>query len=83
MKSNVSASKAKTQFPSLLRKVKAGDTISIYVGDETIAYLVPRARWEAILETMEIMANPKAMKAVRDYEAGKTKFKDVRCLDEE
>jgi hypothetical protein len=38
---------------------------------------------EAIIETLEIMGNPKAMKAIKDYEAGKTRFKDVSCLDED
>jgi hypothetical protein len=28
------------------------------------------------------MGNPKAMKAIRDYEAGKAKLKDVSCLDD-
>jgi hypothetical protein len=41
-----------------------------------------RERMEAIIETLEIMGNPKAMKALRNYEAGKGKFKDVSCLDE-
>jgi len=47
------------------------------------AYIVSRDRWEAVLETMEIMANPKAMKAIRNHEAGRTKYKDVSCLDED
>ena len=34
------------------------------------------------IETLEIMANPKAMKAIRKYEAGKANMKDVSCLDE-
>jgi hypothetical protein len=32
---------------------------------------------------MEILANPEAMKAIRDYEAGKTKFHPLSVLDEE
>ena len=31
---------------------------------------------------MEILANPEAMKAIRDYEAGKTKFYPLSVLDE-
>jgi hypothetical protein len=38
---------------------------------------------EAIIETLEIMANPRAMKAIRGYEAGKARMKDVSCLDED
>jgi hypothetical protein len=31
---------------------------------------------------MEILANPEAMKAIRDYEEGKTKFYPLSVLDE-
>ena len=45
--------------------------------------MISRERMESIIETLEIMANPKAMKAIRNYEAGKAKMKDVSCLDED
>jgi len=32
---------------------------------------------------MEILADPQAMKAIRDFEAGKTKLRPVECLDED
>ena len=48
-----------------------------------MAFLVSRERMEAIIETLEIMGNPKAMKAIRAYETGKARFKDVACLDED
>ena len=83
MKTAVSATKARAQLPRLLKQVAAGDTIAICKDDVAFAYIVSRYSWEAVLETMEIMANPKAMKAIRDYEAGRTKFKDVSCLDED
>jgi hypothetical protein len=35
-----------------------------------------------MLETMEIMANPEAMDAIRNYKAGKTKFLPLDSLDE-
>jgi hypothetical protein len=38
---------------------------------------------EAMIETLEIMANPEAMKAIREYESGEVKMKDVSCLDED
>ncbi|MCX7826760.1 MAG: hypothetical protein N2689_14565 [Verrucomicrobiae bacterium] len=39
-------------------------------------------RMEALLETIEIMGSPKAMKAIRDYQAGKIKFQHIDQLDE-
>jgi hypothetical protein len=35
--------------------------------DETVAFLVPRDRMEALLETMKIMANPRAVAANRHH----------------
>ncbi len=45
-------------------------------------FLVSRERIESIIETFEIVSNPKAMKAIRAYEAGREEFKDAACLDE-
>ena len=67
----------------VLRQVKAGDTVGIYEGDEIVAYVISRDRFESIIETMEIMANPAAMKAIRRAKAGKTKYYPLSVLDED
>ena len=36
-----------------------------------------------MIETMEILSDPEAMRAIREFEAGKTKMKPVACLDED
>ena len=83
MKTAISVSKARAQLPSLLKKVAAGDTIAICKDDVAFAYIVSRDRWEAIFETMEIMANPRAMKAIRDAEAGRTRYHPLSAIDED
>ena len=83
MKTTVTAAEAKTQFSRLLRQVEAGDTIAISKRDETVAFLIPRARLEAFVETMEVMGNPAAMQAIRQHEAGKTAFHPMSVLDED
>jgi len=45
-----------------------------------VGYLLSPDRMEAIIETMEILANPKAMRAIRDYEKGRTKFSPLAAL---
>jgi PHD/YefM family antitoxin component YafN of YafNO toxin-antitoxin module len=45
---------------------------------ETVAYVVSVKRMEAIFETLEIMGNTEAMKAIRRHQRGKTRF--VPCL---
>ena len=49
-------------------------------GDETVAYLVSRRRMEAIAETLELLANPEAMKAIRAHQVGKMKFFPLSSL---
>ncbi|MBI4324141.1 MAG: hypothetical protein HY674_02640 [Chloroflexi bacterium] len=46
------------------------------------AFLVSKDRMGAIIETMEILANPEAMKSIGDFEQGKSRGKDISCLDE-
>jgi antitoxin YefM len=51
--------------------------------NDTVAYLVSRERMEAIVETMELLANPDAMKAIAAHRAGKTKLAALSSLDGE
>jgi len=76
-------SAAQTNLPRLLRDAQEEGSIAITRRDETVAYLVSRDRMEAIVETLEVLGNPKAMKAIRDYEAGKMKFLPLSALDED
>ena len=39
-----------------------------------VAYVIGRARMEAITETMELLANPAAMRALRAAKAGRTRY---------
>ena len=83
MKTTVTAAEAKTQFSRLLRQVEAGETIAISKRDETVAFLIPRTRLEALIETMEILGNSAAMQAIHRHEAGKLSFHPVSALDED
>ena len=83
MKTTVTATEAKSRFAYLLRQVEAGETIAISKRDETVAYLIPRARLEALVETMEVLGNPAAMQAIRQHEAGKLNFHPLSALDED
>ena len=75
--------KARRNLPTLVSNLKRTGSLAISKRGRTVAYLISRDRVEAMIETMEIMANPKAVKAIRDYEAGKMKFKPVEVLDED
>ena len=69
MKTTVTVTEAKSKFAHLLRQVEGGETIAIAKRDETVAYLIPRSRLEALVETMEVLSNAAAMQAIRQHAA--------------
>jgi hypothetical protein len=44
--------------------------MSILRRNETVAYLVSRERMEAIVETLELLSNPAAMREMEDVACG-------------
>ena len=80
MKTTLSVTEAQTK---LLRLVESKETITLRQREETVAFIVPRERMEALLETMEIMANPAAMRAIRRVQSGKGKYLPLSALDDQ
>jgi len=76
-----SVTEAQAGLPSILREAEEQPVI-ITRRDKAVGYLLSPERFEAMLETMEIMSNPLAMQAIRDHKAGKTKFMPLDVLDE-
>ncbi len=81
MDSTYSVTQAQTNLPRLIKEAADAGSVAITRHDKTVAYLVSRERMDAILETLEVLGNPAAMKAIRDYEQGKTKFLPLSALD--
>ena len=79
MKTTLSVSEAQAQLPRL---VQSKETIKVMRRDEAVAFIVPRERMEALLETMEILSNPEAMRAIRRDQSGKGKYIPLSALDE-
>ena len=75
----MTVSEAQANLPRLLKK----DTFAISRHGKIVGVYLSRERIEALVETMELMGDKGFNKALRDYEAGKTKFKVVECLDDE
>ena len=82
MASTYSVTQAQSQLPGLIKKAEEGEPVRIRRRDRTVALLVSRERMEAIVETMELLANPKAMKAIAEHRAGRTKFLPLSALGE-
>lgn len=83
MKSTYSVSEAQSALPRLLKSAQEGEAVCIRRHNEPVAYIVSQQRMEAIVETMELLANPAAMRAVREHRAKKTKFVSLSKLDRE
>ena len=64
------------------RLLRSRATVTICRRDEPISYLVPKERWEAIAETLDLLSNRKAMKTLRAAKAGKLKYKPLDLADE-
>ena len=67
----------------MVRRAEQKGSVTICRNGRVVGFLVSRDRMEAILETLELMADAEAMKAVRQYEAGKARLKEVSCLDDD
>ncbi len=80
MKMTLSVSDAQAQFAQL---ALAKETIKVTSHDETVAFIVPRERMEALLETMEILSNKAAVRAIRRDQSGRGKYIPVSALDED
>ena len=79
-RSTYSVTQAQSQLPRLLKEAERGTAIGITRRDETVAYLLSRGQLEAIVETMEILANSAARKAIEDHRAGRTRFVPLASL---
>jgi len=78
MSGTYTVSQAQAQLPRLLRSKR---TITICRRDDPIGYLVPKERWEAIAETLDLLSNPVAMRTLRAARAGKLKYKGLNLDD--
>ncbi len=77
-----SVTQAQSSFPRLVREAEGGALVGISRREDTVAYILSRDHLEAIVETMELLANPKARKAIADHQARRTRLHPLKALDE-
>lgn len=80
MKNTVSVTEAQKQLPRLL---KSNEITTVMRHNEVAAFLVPKERFEALIETMHTLANPEAMKAIKKYQAGEMSFTPLSDFQKE
>jgi PHD/YefM family antitoxin component YafN of YafNO toxin-antitoxin module len=74
MKSTVSVTEAQKTLPKIMR---SEGIVAVTRHDEVAGFFVPRERFEALLETLETLASPQAMRALKRFQAGKMRFKSL------
>ncbi len=82
-KDTYTATAAQSQLPRLIREAQKGRPIAISRRDQTVAYILSQERLEAIVETMDLLANPAARRAIAAHRAGMTRFFYLSALDAE
>jgi prevent-host-death family protein len=82
MESTITISRLNSNGSAAVRLARQQGQVAITEHGKPVAFLLSAAKVEAILETLEVLADPAAMRAIREYEAGRLKLKDVKCLDD-
>jgi PHD/YefM family antitoxin component YafN of YafNO toxin-antitoxin module len=80
VKSTVSVTEAQANLP---RIVRGSSIVGIARHNKVAGFYIPRERFEALLETMELLANPQAMKTLKLAKAGKLKYRPLSKVEAE
>jgi len=80
MKSTFSVTEAQANLPRIIR---ASTIVGISKHNKVAGFYVPRERFEGLLETMELLSNPEAMKTLRLAKAGKLKYRKLDDVEKE
>jgi prevent-host-death family protein len=73
---------AQRNLAGMVRVAERGQLATVTRHQKPVAYVISPRRLSELLETMEILADPKAMQSIRDGEAGRGKVYDVKELPE-
>jgi PHD/YefM family antitoxin component YafN of YafNO toxin-antitoxin module len=80
VKSTFSITEAQANLP---RIVRSSSIVGISKHNRVAGFYIPRERFEALLETMELLANPDAMKTLKLAKAGKLKYRRLAAVERE
>jgi prevent-host-death family protein len=75
----MTVTQAQSQFPRLCRQSRR---VLVTRRDKPVSVLLPIADYEALMETMDLLSDPKAMKLLRAAKAGKLAYKPLDLDDE-
>jgi prevent-host-death family protein len=76
----LTVSRAQAELPRLCN---SGKSYLITRRDEPTAVLMPIADYESLIESLDLLSNPKAMQILRAAKAGKGSYKELDLDDED
>jgi prevent-host-death family protein len=82
MKNTYTVKEAQRNLAGMVRVAERGNLATITRHQKPVAYVLGPQRLNELLETMEILADARAMEAIRDAEAGRGKSYDAKDLPE-
>ncbi len=71
---------AQRQFAAVVRTAERGALAIITRHDQPVAYVIGAERLAAIAETMELLGNEEAMRAIRAAQAGRGRVRTAASL---
>jgi antitoxin (DNA-binding transcriptional repressor) of toxin-antitoxin stability system len=80
--STITISRLNQNGSAAVQRARKFGQVAITEHGKTVAFILSAEKVEALLDTMEILADPHAMKAIKDYQAGRLPMKDAECLDD-
>ena len=80
MKSAYTIKEAQKNLSAVIRQAERGSLATITRHHKPVVHIISAELLSAIAETMEILADPAAMKAIRDAESGKAKTYPASAL---
>jgi antitoxin YefM len=80
MKSTYSIKEAQSQLPRLVREAENGGMATITRHEKAVAYVLGADDLASLMETVEILGNPSAMKAITDADAGRGRVYPIEDL---
>lgn len=83
MTNTISVTEAQSQLPKLLRELDQTGAFTVQRHGKLAAFVLSPARMEAIIESMELLANRPAMETVEAYEKGRIPMRKAEVLNED
>jgi len=80
VKSTYTIKEAQRQIAAVVRSVERGRLATITRHQKPVAYVLSPERLNELLETMEILSDREAMRAIASAEAGRGKVYDAKDL---